>query len=237
MQLFRIDRQTYHEAVDVFYSSVTFEFYETDLGTTLAFLRNLPRTGLLCLRRIEFTMTAAQCEGWCDGAVACGYKAVVLEGQIAIPYWGGGPPPRLDYKTDWKAIVAFLGSHTELSQLSIAVDMAEGSWPFVEETTMWPEHPDLSVFRFIYDFYIDIATALCSLDGLAAISFELGAFEQLKPWLEKEVLGCSREPSFVTAHQEKMWQWLWQRPRWYQLMPPWHDVNQRLQGSNYKSKQ
>lgn len=142
MQLFRIDKQTYHEAVDVFYNSLSFEFYETDLGTTLCFLRNLPSDGLLCLRRIEFTMTEAQCEGWCEGLVGCGYGVGMLE-QIAKSSWGGGPPPRLDYKTDWQATVAFLASHTYLSCLRITVDMGEGSRPVVEDTLMWPELPDL----------------------------------------------------------------------------------------------
>lgn len=236
MQIFRVDRQTYREAVEIFYSNVCFDFYDHDLGATLAFLQNLPRDGLLRLRHIEFTITEAQCEGWCDGAVASGYSDRKLESQVARPYWGGGPPPKHDYKADWRAVVAFLASHTDLSHLSIAVNMGDTSWPFVEDTLMWPEQPELSMFRFIYDLYIDVATALCSLKGLGDVTFDLSVFEQLKPWLEREVLGHHREPTFETPHQERMWQALWQRPRWYQVIPPWHDVNHRLEGSNYKSK-
>lgn len=101
-------------------------------------------------------------------------------------YWGGGPPPKLGYKADWRAVVAFLASHTDLSHLSIAVNMGDSSWPFVEDTLMWPDQPDLSMFRFIYDIYIDIVTALCSLKGLGDVTLDLSVFEQLKPWLGKK---------------------------------------------------
>lgn len=236
MQLFRVDRRTYREAVEVFYSNICFDFYDNDFGATLAFLQNLPRDGLLRLRHIEFTITEAQCEGWCDGTVASGHSARMLESQIARPYWGGGPPPKHDYKASWRAIVAFLASHTDLSHPSIAVNMGDGAWPFVEDTLMWPEQPDLSMFRCIYDLYIDVATALCSLKGLGDATFDLSVFEQLKPWLEKEVLGYQREPTFETPHQERMWQALWQRPRRYQTIPLWYNMDQRLEVSNYEPK-
>lgn len=58
---------------------------------------------------------------------------------------------------------------------------------------MWGDSPDLSWFRFIYDFYIDVATAMCSLKGLGGVNFERSVFEQVRPSLEREVLGYERE--------------------------------------------
>lgn len=236
MQLFRVDRRTYHEAVEVFYSNICFDFNDNDLGATLAFLQNLPHDGLLRLRHIEFTITEAQFEGWCYGATASRYSARKFESQVARPYWGGGPPPRLDYEADWRAVVAFLACHTDLSHLSIAVNMGDGSWPLVEDLFMRPDGVDWSMARFIYDLYLDIATALCSLKGLGDVALEVSVFEQLKPWLEREVLGYQREQTFDTQRQEKLWQELWQQPRSFQVIPPWHDVDERLEGSNYEPK-
>lgn len=235
MQLFLVNKQIYREAVEVLYSNICFEFYDTDLRATLSFLRNLPRDGLSRLRRIEFSITEAQCEGWCDGSVASGYYAATLEQQIAIPFWGGGAPPALDYKADWRAVLAFLASaHAELARLTIFVDMAEGPWAWVEDTSTWEPLPELSMFRFIYDLFIDVTTALCSLRGLGAVEFDLAVFNQLEPWLEREVMGYSRERTkFKSAHEERVWNETWHRPQWYQVLPPWHDPDQRLEGSNY----
>lgn len=230
-QLFLVNKQIRREALDVFYSNANFDFYNNDLGSTLTFLRDvLPREGLARLRRLEFTMTEAQCEGWAGGAVASGYPAGMLEGQVAKPYWGGGPPPQLDYKNDWRAIMALLAERADLPRLNILVDMGECSWAFVEDTLCWEDSPDMSMFRFLYDFYVDVATAMCSLKGLGGVEFELGAFEQLKPWLEREVLGYGRKRIIKTIPEKD----LWQRPRFYQVVPAWHDMNQRLEGSNYQ---
>lgn len=234
-QLYLVDKQMRREAIDVFYSNVHLDFYNVDLGTTLSFLRDvLPREGLSRLRRLTFTMTEAQCEGWAGGAVASGYPASMLE-RVARPYWGGGPAPQFDYKNDWRAIVALLAEHADLPRLSITVEMGECTWTFFEDTLMWDDSPDLSWFRFIYDFYVDVATAMCSLKGLGAVNFELSAFEQVRPWLEREVLGYERERTLESPHARRLEADLWQRPRFYQVVPPWHDVNHRLEGSNYKA--
>lgn len=222
------------EAIEVFYSNAHLDFYNVNLGTTLSFLRDvLPREGLSRLRHLQFTMTDAQCEGWADGAVASGYPAEMLE-EVAGPGWGGGPPPRLDYKNDWRAIVACLAEHADLPRLSITVEMSECTWTFVEDTLMWDDTPDMSWFRFIYDFYIDLATAMCSLKGLGGVNFEFCVFEQMRPWLEREVLGYERERT-LKAHRARMREEeLWREPRFFQVVPAWHDVNRRLEGSNYK---
>lgn len=64
---------------------------------------------------------------------------------------------------------------------------------------------------------------------------ELSAFEQLKPWLEREVLGReSPEPEFKGPRARRLWADLWKRPRFYQVVPEWHDGERRLEGSNYQ---
>jgi hypothetical protein len=226
------------EAIEVFYSDACFDFYNNDLGSTLSFLRDvLPREGLSQLRRIRFTMTEAQCEGWAGGAVASGYPARMLESQVAVPYWGGGPAPRLDHKADWRAVIAVLAARADLPRLTVTIEMGECAWAFVEDTLMWEEPPDLSMFRFIYDFYMDVATAMCALKGLGGLDLDLGAFHQLRPWLERGVLGYKRERTGLSPHARRLERDLWRRPRFYQLVPPWHDVNQRLDGSNYRPDQ
>ncbi|KAG6366057.1 hypothetical protein INS49_000233 [Diaporthe citri] len=208
------------EALEVFYSNVHLDFYNVNLGTTLSFLRDvLPARG--------------PCEGWAAGAVASGYPASMLE-RVAGPYWGGGPAPRLDYENDWRAIVAFVAECADLPHLSITVDMDECAWPFIEDTLMWDDEPDLSWFRFVYDLYIDVATATCSLKGLGEVNLELGVFEQMRLWLERGVLRYHRERTLKSPHARMLEELLWRRPRFYQAMPRWHNVNRRLEGSNYK---
>lgn len=111
--------------------------------------------------------------------------------------------------------------------------MGECAWEFIEDTLMWEDSPDLSMFRFIYDFYIDVATAMCSLKGLGGVKLELGAFDQLRPWLERQVLGYEQKRTLQSALARRLEEDLWRRPRFYQVVPPWHDMNQRLEGSNY----
>lgn len=75
------------------------------------------------------------------------------------------------------------------------------------------------MFRFIYDFYIDVATALCSLKGLGGVNSKLSAFKQLRPWLEREVLGYERERALQSPLARRLEADLWRRPRFYQVVP------------------
>lgn len=274
-QLFLVNRQTRHEALDVLYGGgggglPLLELHDNDLAATLAFLRDaLPRDGLARLRRLRFIMTEAQCAGWTagpggvgidHGPIACGYPPAMLERQVARPCWGGGPPPALDYAGGWRAVVALLAARADVPRLRLEVDMRECAWTFVEDTVTWEDNikfndgdddeqeengggndaeavvaaepPAVDMFRFIYDFAMDVTAGMCALRGLGGVSIELSAFQQLKPWLEREVLGRERELSFETELDRRTWEDLWARPRFYQVVPPWHDMDQRLEGSN-----
>lgn len=196
------------------------------------------------------------------GPVACGYSPAMLKRKVAKPCWGGGPPPALDYAGGWRAVVALLAAHADVPRLRLEVDMRECTWTFVEDTITWEddvkfndgnddepeeeedggddteavvaeESPAVDMFRFIYDFAIDVTAGLCALRGLRGVLIELSAFQQLKPWLEREVLGHERKLSFETELDRRTWEDMWSRPRFYQVVPPWHDMDRRLEGSNY----
>lgn len=184
-------------------------------------------------------------EGWCDGALASGYHGQ-LE-SIARCSWGGGPakPPGDDefYRRGWREAIAVLAAHADLPRLALTVDMCGASHEFFEDAVLWdelyPTEEILPWFRFLYDAYIDVATALCELRGLGALVIEVGIFNQMKPWLEREVLGREPpEPDFKNSpneeHSRRRWEQLWRRPVWYEVIPPWHDVERRLEGSNYR---
>ncbi|CAN8102638.1 unnamed protein product [Discula destructiva] len=160
----------------------------------------------------------------------------MLESQVAIPYWGGGAPaPGYDYCGTWREVIALLAAHADLPRLALTVDLAECTWVYIEDMLTWEEPPDLSLFRFVYDFYMDVVTALCELRGLGSLVVDLSVFAQLKPWLEREVLGReSPEPAFQGALARRRWMDLWKRPRWYQVVPRWHQEESRLEGSNYR---
>lgn len=180
-------------------------------------------------------MTPAHVEGWCDGAVASGYSAGQLEKRVAPYFWGGGPVPRDDYRGKWREAVGLLAAHADLPRLELTVEMGECTWVYFEDMLMLDDTPGLSTFKFIYDFYIDVTTALCGLRGLGGLVVELSMFEQLKPCLEREVLGREApEPKLENAYARRMWADLWKRPRWYQVVPRWHDGERRLEGSNFR---
>lgn len=210
-------------AIEVFYAHAWFNFFQDDLRLTLSFLRDtVPREVLGRIRCINFTMTEAQCEGWNPrGALSCGYPDPALQ-RIAKRRFDEDVR-ELDYQADWRAVLAFLKTHADLPKLRITVDIGECSWTFAEETLLMDNTAPM--LRFIYDFAIDITTALCSLKTLDALRLEMSAFDQLAPWLEREVLGRGDVPQTT------------RRLRPYQKIPNWHRMDQRLVGSNYREDQ
>lgn len=224
--LFLVDRQMYDEAaVEVFYPNAVFEFWQDDLGSTLSFLRDVvPREALARWRRVSFTMTDTQCEGWTGGrALEGGYPPGLLRRITKICWPNGGPRPEFDYKADWRAVLRFLATNADVPRLHICVNMGMCSWSFVEDTLIIDE-ASYEWYRFIYDFCTDVATAMCcELKGLGGVSFQMNAFSELAPWLEREVLGRDVEPREPPRRA----------PDFYQVVPYWHDLDQRLEGSNY----
>lgn len=232
--LFLVDRQMYHEAaIEVFYPNVYFQFWHENLGATLSFLRDsIPRQALPRIQRIGFIITEAQLDGWCDeDAVASGYPEYYLEDAYFHVYEDCHFPsrqrPELDHKTDWRAVLTYLAAFADLPGLHITVDTSCSSWSFLESTLI---DDDVTVdwFRFSYNAWIDIATAMCcELKGLGGVRFEMGLFTELTSWLEREVIGRYNEkPSKVQTAMLRY------GSRWHDVVPPWH-LDQRLVGSNY----
>lgn len=167
-------------------------------------------------------MTEAQCERWTPaGALSFGYPPRALEYIEACTF--GDDSRGLDYRGDWRAVLAFLASHANLSRLRITVDMAECSFTFWEMIQC--SNPLGQQLRFFYDFPIDVTTALCSLKTLGALRVEMTVFKLLAPWLEREVLG--RGDVLQTAGLV----------RHVVRIPRWDRMDQRLEGSNYHAEQ
>lgn len=240
-QLFTVSRQISAEALEVFYTNLHLDL-DLDPSSSVTFFRSLSPHNIHHLLRITFTMTPAQVESWCNGAVASGCSPGRLK-SIATVYWDDKvlKPPGDDdfYRRTWREVIAILAAHADLPRLTLTVKMGDCTWVYVEDTLIWEDPPDeiRASFRFIYDFYIDVVTALCELRGLGALVLELSAFGQLKPWLEREVLGReSPEPIFEEEYERRRWELLWKRPRFFQVVPRWHDGERRLDGSNYQPK-
>lgn len=218
MALFLVDRTMYREASDVFYPNALFTFYGDDLGAALRLLDRLPRpSGLARLRRLEFVLTEAHCEGWTPGAPSGSLKH----------HAGGRAAARADYRAGWRAVLALVAQNADLPRLRLAVDMADCPWTYVRDALAWGDF-ELDLFRFVYDFQVGVAGAVCAaLAGslLGAVRFRLCPFEGLEPWLEREVMGCRNGYGVLPPPPE--------RPRVTQEVPGWHDMDQRLEGSNY----
>lgn len=132
----------YNEAaVEVFYPHALFDFCEDDLGATLSFLRDVvPREALGRWRRVKFTMTETQCEGWTDGeALACGYPPGYFQSFARRCWPNGGLRPGFDYKADWRAVLRFIAANMDLAELHVSMDMNACSWALVEDTLICDE--------------------------------------------------------------------------------------------------
>lgn len=223
MALFLVDRQMYQEASEIFYSNAFLNFYGDDWSTALGVLRQITLGSQHRLRHLKFTITVAQCDGWGSGALASRYPEASYN-EMARCYWDGGPRPKLDYQADLQAIVYFLANNTDLTKLRLEIDMGTCGWQFfdISDMLMW-EVVDMSWFRFVYDLYIGVVTPLCSLKELSAIDLDLYHFRNLKSWLEREVMGCRN--GYGELHENTL--------KGYGI-PSWHNMDSRLEGSNYR---
>lgn len=180
----------YHEAVvEVFYPNATFHFYENDLRVALKILQAVPPKALARMQRIKFTMTVGQCDGWADGALASGYPAKHF-GNVVEFHCAGSTRPALNYRADWREVLGFMARHVDLSQLQMGVDMDVCGWMFLDGP--FERGVDMaSMFRFYYDFVIDVVAAMCCyLKGIGNVRVEMSAmYKGMAPWLEREVIG------------------------------------------------
>ncbi|KAK7738496.1 hypothetical protein SLS53_006015 [Cytospora paraplurivora] len=221
------------EAQEVFYTNLHLDL---DPCSSVTFFRSLSPQNIHRLHRLTFFFTPVQAQFWCDGVATPGYPELPSSDMQYYRDLAVKPPDKAFYRRTWREVVALLAAHADLPRLSLKIDMGEATWAYVETPMMWEGEimevdEIIPMFRFMYDFYIDVFTALCELRGLGALEVDLVAFEQLRPWLEREVLGReSPEPKFEGQKNAAP-----RRPRWwYQLVPPWHDGDRRLEGSNYR---
>lgn len=225
------------EALEIFYTNLHLDL---DSCSSIIFFRSISPRNIHRLRRLTFFFTPVQVQFWCDGAATPGYPELTSTDMAYYRDHAFKPPDEAFYRRTWREVIALLATHADLPRLALTIGMEEGTWAYVETPMMWEgeimeAEEIIPMFRFMYDLYIDVFTALCELRGLGSLEVGLSAFEQLKPWLEREVLGReSPEPKFETEWAQERWETLWNRPRWYQLVPPWHDGDRRLEGSNYR---
>lgn len=202
-------------ALEVFYPNAYFNFFNDDLGAAFTFLRTVvPRESLARLRRLKFTMTVAQCEGWAGGDLT-------RSGSGPRSRMVSGKPKNLDHKANWRGLLAFLATHVDLPRLHLTVDMAECSWAFIEDLVC---EGDTRAIRFIYDFCVDVVTSMCALKTVGGVKLEMCAFRALAPWLEREVLGCGNGEVSAPLHRVRCTA---------HDIPDWHDMDERLEGSNH----
>lgn len=77
---------------------------------------------------------------------------------------------------------------------------------------------------------MDVATAMCQeLQGLGGVQLHMDTFSELAPWLEHEILGrdSNRSPPQLQPLGGISF---------YQAVPEWHNLDQRLEGSNYHAE-
>ncbi|CAK7211858.1 hypothetical protein SEUCBS140593_001307 [Sporothrix eucalyptigena] len=235
-ELFSVDRQMYREAaLDQFYSRVALHLESDRFETTLAFLEQMTPATLRSLARINIKVTKAQYELW---------RAAVTGGRDE-EVWAPDQTFVYEYESrrgdpGWADLVAFIRDNMDPSRLGITLDLEECVWDYYESYLISDEPTGelMMIFRDAYAMYMDLTTELCTIKTLAKLQIQLSVFENLAPWLVREVLGPKRDPykgGTSNADIEKQYPVsIFRRP--HVRIPYYHDIDQHLQGSNYNSE-
>src|SRR3569833_3332410 len=178
-------------ALQLFYPRNLISFRNSHFAQPLNTMKNLTPAALRSIRWLRFVVTHSQFDNWVPYAVLEAGPDAIREwserAERAVATTGSGPSSR--EANDWRTLVACVGEHMDLPKLSITVDMVSCVWDQLEDYLMLDDFDPKETFRHAYDLYIDIATSKCALKSLGKVEFRLGAFDQLAPWLEREVLG------------------------------------------------
>jgi hypothetical protein len=238
---FLISKQIYEEALDVFYPNTEFSLKNEDMSAHITFLRDaLPGAALSKIRKLTIDFTGAQVLTW-NGEETIqelqNQQSILRRSAKWAKEKGMEHDPPVDVTTfvgkvpgQFRELVGFIKEHLDITQLHLTIDMEDAVWLFADE---WAgenlSELDEGVQRFgwVSKMYQEIATELCALEGLREVKFGLSLFEDMGPWMEREILGKNFKGAVAKKHPEGPHDRLCDR------YPHGFDPNKRLKGSNY----
>lgn len=212
MALFQVSRDIRLAAQQVFYSNALLTIHNDQLEFAFDFVH---RPTVAHFRRVSFAITPAQCYFWAGYRPAAAHPQWDLE-HIVEAYFPKGPY-RSESSNPAKAAiwpyacqVPSTGFRAALDVLA-AVDVDQTLPPLdleIDLSALWVyaalylepgggDDPDDLEDRFgwVYDLYLDVAHAIhqaFTCPGrrrLGSICFELSMFNDMAPWLVREVMG------------------------------------------------
>ncbi|KAJ4419214.1 hypothetical protein N0V82_005121 [Gnomoniopsis sp. IMI 355080] len=214
-----------HAAIEAFYPDANLRVRHDDLGAILSFL---PPVALPLLRRLNITLTPAQCYYWFGRAPNAPHPEWHIR-AIAKSWpgvWNGLPPlgaPR--YRADLRSALSRLASEARLTQLDLEIDFqAVYNFSQLFDGDGGPDNEEC--FRWTYELYVDVAEMVCAeFEELKGVYFRLATFADLEPWLARKVLG----ERFLGSVQPSKCR---RRPL-TEKVPSYHQMGRRLKGSHY----
>jgi hypothetical protein len=203
-ELFHVSRQMRRDAMDVFFPRTVFEFAQ-DYSETIQFLKALPAGAAKLIRRMTLVIPQDHFRAFFDRWGPNAYKQ---------------KKTREEHSAAFGDLLQFIKTEMNLPRLRLQINMWE-----IAEWCAWAEDEEEN--RFVYDAYLEIADALCSLRGIGAVEFDMSWACDMRPWLTREVMGKDYEvpPDPRPRHLNAI----------YPMPPTWHDdVDEfRLPHSNY----
>lgn len=230
MALFLVDRDTSRAALQTFYHHARLNLRHQDLAAAADFL---PPTAFPHLRYVTLFIDKMQCHLWLANNPRHGSSPPPPRESLSSLVSGyifhrtGTRPSLTDahtYRADFAALLARLTSASGLLELELDLQ-ASASYHHPLDRSSDDSEQSL---RWAYELYLDIAEGLCAVaDRLRSVRFRLGAFRDLEPWLEREVMGPRAgravEGARSAGRSERMW---------YDRVPSWHDENRTLRAVN-----
>ncbi|KAK1750186.1 hypothetical protein QBC47DRAFT_439369 [Echria macrotheca] len=204
ISLFSVDKNMSTAAMEVFYRTTQFTVRHDDLSSVLKWL---PGTALPLIRYLGIIITPEQCFLW-NGhgrTPTPAHPPWHLQQVAAVLF----PPkdksrvfkprsrPSITPRKAFRKVLCDLAAArmtVELPGLDLTLDLG-ATYAFADIFIPEMNENDEDRFRWIYDFYLDVAKCVREIlmkPGqymVNSVRFRLGTFTDLEPWLEREVMG------------------------------------------------
>ncbi|KAL1896750.1 hypothetical protein Sste5346_004383 [Sporothrix stenoceras] len=233
-ELFKVDRQMYHEtAQDMFYSKASLEYHSDNFDITLQALKRMTPNTLKLITKLKFVVSTEQFRMWRKP----GHRMYVDsddEEDSDIPSFVWTPNPYRGDKT-WAPLVAFISDNMDVSRLSIRLNFIDCVWDKFESYLMSDDTDDLHhEFHDAYCMYMDLVNEVCTLEDLKGFAIDISVFENMEHWFVRQVLG-DRDPykGGVTEEEIEKMHANKRGRRAHRFMPVYHSTNIPLPNSSW----
>lgn len=208
LSLLYVNRQTYHDAIEILYRGSHFVVAPTSKRAWDLF-RRLPPAGLQRIRRITLRASLGDAELIFRDATFIASHDLTRHLATLWPKWAD-----------------FIRENFDVEHLSVFVDLSRaGRW--------CQNHPPEGTLSATYEYYRFVTSALCRIGPIRDVAFDLAWVHDLAPWMEREVLGSRFKGEINDPHPDPAGYMMGDDDSG---VPYWHDNDERVPGSNFTNE-